>query len=50
LDVVVVFDSSGNVTRIFGQGITEVVRLPGGSLFLAASFSRTEFSAPALRA
>jgi hypothetical protein len=43
LDVAFVFDSSGNVTHIFGQGITEIVRLPDGSLFLAAG--RVDFVA-----
>jgi hypothetical protein len=36
LDVRFVIDSSGNVTNIYGQGITEVVRLPDGTLFLGA--------------
>jgi hypothetical protein len=36
LDVVFLFDSSGNVTHIYGQGITEEVRLPDGRLFIAA--------------
>jgi hypothetical protein len=43
LDVVFVFDSSGNVAHIYGQGIVEVVRLPDGSLFLAAG--RVDFVA-----
>lgn len=43
LDVVVLFDSSGNVTHVYGQGITEVVQLPDGSLFIAAG--RVDFVA-----
>jgi hypothetical protein len=43
LDVVILFDSSGNVTHAYGQGITEVVRLPDGSLFIAAG--RVDFVA-----
>jgi hypothetical protein len=43
LDVVAVFDSNGNVTNIYGQGITEEVRLPDGSLFIAAG--RVDFVA-----
>jgi hypothetical protein len=37
------FDSSGNVTHIFGQGVTEKVVLPDGGLFIAAG--RVDFVA-----
>lgn len=36
LDVVILFDSSGNATHIYGQGIIDRVRLPDGSLFIGA--------------
>jgi hypothetical protein len=43
LHVTFVFDESGNVTHIYGQGIVEEVRLPDGSLFIAAG--RADFVA-----
>lgn len=36
LHVTFVFDESGNVTHIYGQGVVEQVRLPDGSLFISA--------------
>jgi hypothetical protein len=32
----VLFDSSGNVTHIFGSGLVETIPLPDGSLFISA--------------
>ena len=32
----VLFDSSGNVTQIFGSGLVETIPLPDGSLFVSA--------------
>ena len=32
----VLFDSSGNVTHIFGNGLVETIPLPDGSLFISA--------------
>jgi hypothetical protein len=43
IDVVFVFDDSGNVTHIYGQGVVEEVRLPDGSLFITAG--RVDFVA-----
>jgi len=35
-DTEVLFDSSGNVTHIFGSGLVETIPLPDGSLFVSA--------------
>jgi hypothetical protein len=32
----VLFDSSGNVTHVFGSGLVETIPLPDGSLFISA--------------
>jgi hypothetical protein len=37
----VLFDSSGNVTHVYAEGVVERVLLPNGSLFLTAG--RTDF-------
>jgi hypothetical protein len=37
------FDSSGNLTHLFGQGVIEKVRLPDGTFFIAAG--RVDFVA-----
>jgi hypothetical protein len=43
LNVVILFDDSGNVTHIYGHGIIDRVRLPDGSLFIGAG--RVDFVA-----
>ena len=35
----ILFDSSGNVTHIYGEGVAERILLPNGSLFLTAGRS-----------
>ena len=35
----ILFDSSGNVTHIYGEGVAERIQLPNGSLFLTAGRS-----------
>ena len=41
VNVEMLFDSSGNVTQVFGNGIFEKIPLPDGSLFISAG--RAEF-------
>ena len=41
-DTEVLFDSSGNVTQIFGSGLVETIPLPDGSLFVSAG--RADFA------
>jgi hypothetical protein len=38
----ILFDSSGNVTHIFGTGLVETIPLPDGSLFISAG--RADFT------
>ena len=41
-NVDILFDSSGNVTHIFAQGLVETIPLPDGSLFISAG--RADFT------
>jgi hypothetical protein len=40
-NVELLFDSSGNITHIYGEGVVERILLPNGSLFVTAG--RTDF-------
>jgi hypothetical protein len=40
-NIEILFDSSGNITQVFGDGIFEKIPLPDGSLFISAG--RAEF-------
>ena len=41
-NIEILYDSSGNVTHIFGSGVVETIPLPDGSLFISAG--RADFT------